>query len=659
MDNKDRIRRKAEEVYTDNANDNHMQDNPNDLIHELRVHQIELDMQNEELREVQIELEDSRRKYFELYNLAPVGYLTLDKNGIILEVNLAGASILGVEKSKLINSAFINYVESGSRHILHHNLKKALDNGEKQKFEIKLLNDDKSIVLNETIAINDVNGNLKEFRTVLTDITEQKITQDALIESQLRLSELIDFLPDATMAINVKGEIIAWNKAIVDMTGFTSEDMLGKKNYEYSLPFYGVRKPILIDLVLKCDKKVFEKKYQFINRENNAFIAETEVNLNGNLHVLWVKAVPLYDQNDDINGAIESIRDITEFKKYQVALKKSEERFRAVAESAADAIVTTDSDGNIIFFNDSLIKIFGYSRNELNGKSLTLFMPKRFKQKYLKELQSFKKSGKHKLIGKTVNTIGLKKDKTEFPFEMSLSAWQSEGRTYFTSILRDLTERKEAEKQIKKSLEEKEILLREVHHRVKNNMQIISSLLNLQTKNVDNNKIVNLLKESQNRVKTMAIIHEKLYQSKDFTKIDVADYIQSLVSAIFFSYAVKGSQITSILDIDDIKFNMETAVPCGLIISEIVSNSLKYAFPDGINGKLKVSMKKYGDKFELIVCDNGIGLPKDLDFKNTESLGLQLVNSLVDQIDGEIKLNKSHGTEFKIIFKEIEYKKRL
>jgi PAS domain S-box-containing protein len=659
LDNKDRIRRKAEEVYTDNANDNHMQDNPNDLIHELRVHQIELDMQNEELREVQIELEDSRRKYFELYNLAPVGYLTLDKNGIILEVNLAGASILGVEKSKLINSAFINYVESGSRHILHHNLKKALDNGEKQKFEIKLLNDDKSIVLNETIAINDVNGNLKEFRTVLTDITEQKITQDALIESQLRLSELIDFLPDATMAINVKGEIIAWNKAIVDMTGFTSEDMLGKKNYEYSLPFYGVRKPILIDLVLKCDKKVFEKKYQFINRENNAFIAETEVNLNGNLHVLWVKAVPLYDQNDDINGAIESIRDITEFKKYQVALKKSEERFRAVAESAADAIVTTDSDGNIIFFNDSLIKIFGYSRNELNGKSLTLFMPKRFKQKYLKELQSFKKSGKHKLIGKTVNTIGLKKDKTEFPFEMSLSAWQSEGRTYFTSILRDLTERKEAEKQIKKSLEEKEILLREVHHRVKNNMQIISSLLNLQTKNVDNNKIVNLLKESQNRVKTMAIIHEKLYQSKDFTKIDVADYIQSLVSAIFFSYAVKGSQITSILDIDDIKFNMETAVPCGLIISEIVSNSLKYAFPDGINGKLKVSMKKYGDKFELIVCDNGIGLPKDLDFKNTESLGLQLVNSLVDQIDGEIKLNKSHGTEFKIIFKEIEYKKRL
>ncbi len=224
---------------------------------------------------------------------------------------------------------------------------------------------------------------------------------------------------------------------------------------------------------------------------------------------------------------------------------------------------------------------------------------------------------------------------------------------------KEIESRKSAENKIKSSLDEKNILLQEIHHRVKNNMQIISSLLNLQTRYVDDEEAVNVLKESQNRVRSMAMIHEKLYQSKDLSHINFLDYIQSLVSNLFYSYNVKNPQIKSILKIDDVKLNMETAVPCGLIISEIVSNSLKYAFPNEMHGEILVSLKSVENGYELIISDNGIGLPSELDIDNHKSLGLILVKSLTEQIDGKITIKRNHGTEFKINFKEQKYKERI
>jgi two-component sensor histidine kinase len=166
------------------------------------------------------------------------------------------------------------------------------------------------------------------------------------------------------------------------------------------------------------------------------------------------------------------------------------------------------------------------------------------------------------------------------------------------------------------------------------------------------------LKESQNRVRSMAIIHDKLYQSNDFTKIDLSEYIKSLVNGLFYSYSIE-DHINSSIDVDDVLLNIETAVPFGLILNELISNSLKHGFPERRSGELYISLKFVDDKYELIVGDTGIGFPEDIDFKKTDSLGLQLVNNLVNQIDGEIELNKSHGTEYKIIFKELKYKERI
>ncbi|MDI6644320.1 MAG: PAS domain S-box protein [Methanobacteriaceae archaeon] len=634
--------------------------------------------------------------------------------------------------------------------------------------------------------------------------------------------------------------------------------------------------------------------------------------------------------NKEDQNAIETlsftILEALNRKKSEITLQRNEERFRAVAESAIDAIVTTDVDGKIKFFNKSLQKIFGYSPDELTGSPLTILMPERNKNDYLQELKRFKKSGKHRLVGRVVETIGLKKDGTEFPFEMSLASWKSGKKTFFTSIIRDLTEKKAAEEKLKwsdkrlqmgmemaklvyweydiendlftfddkfyslygtsakkeggnqmssqeyaerfippeeqdlvgievskaletedpdysstlqhsiiradgerrtiivrikiktdengkkigtigvnqditelkkaeealkesdqllsdiinflpdatftidaegkviswnraieemtgiwaeeilgkgnyeyslpfygerrpmlidmvnasedeinkyypklkrkgniltaetdvslnrnietvwalavplydskdnfkgaieairditkmkesqrkieRELKEKEMLLKEIHHRAKNNLMIISSLLNLQSSYLKDKESQDIFIESQKRARSMAIIHERLYRSTDLKKIDFRDYIQSLATELFHTYVDDPSRLQLKINVDNIFLDVNTAIPLGLIINELVTNSLKYAFPNGKSGEIDIDFHKKDDYYEFTIKDNGIGFPEDLDFHKTDSLGMQLVNSFTDQIDGKIELDRRNGTKFKIIFKE-------
>jgi two-component sensor histidine kinase len=219
---------------------------------------------------------------------------------------------------------------------------------------------------------------------------------------------------------------------------------------------------------------------------------------------------------------------------------------------------------------------------------------------------------------------------------------------------------------IKKSLEEKEVLLKEIHHRVKNNLQIVSSLLSLQSRYIKDKRMVEMLKDGQNRIKSMALVHEKLYQAGDLAKIDPSGYIRDLASYLLRSYEAMPGGVGLKVKADDVLMGIDTAIPCGLIISELVSNSLKHAFPLCAQNsadktgcredEIVIDLSSGNDgKFTLIVSDNGIGFPKDLDFRRTESMGLQLVNTLIDQIGGTIELDIRGGTEFKITFAEPKY----
>jgi len=215
-----------------------------------------------------------------------------------------------------------------------------------------------------------------------------------------------------------------------------------------------------------------------------------------------------------------------------------------------------------------------------------------------------------------------------------------------------LTENEISNEKIARSLEEKEVLFREIHHRVKNNMQIVSSLLNIQSQNIEDKKYKDLFIDSQNRILSMSFIHEKLYQSENFAQINFKEYINEIVSNIFSSYS-QNTNIKIDIDVDDIQINMDYAVPCGLIINELVTNSFKYAFPDGRQGKIQISAKSNDNNMiQLSISDDGIGIPKDLDIRNTKSLGLDLVTSIAEgQLQGEIILNREKGTEFQINFR--------
>jgi PAS domain S-box-containing protein len=239
----------------------------------------------------------------------------------------------------------------------------------------------------------------------------------------------------------------------------------------------------------------------------------------------------------------------------------------------------------------------------------------------------------------------------EFSADVLLTAFNFKGKRVLQATVRDITERKIAEENIKKSLNEKEVLLREIHHRVKNNMQIISSLLNLQMGYIKDKNITDIFSESQNRILSMALVHEKLYQSSDLRMIDFKGYINDLGANLLQSY--NANYIKLNVNVEDISLDIDLAIPIGLIINELITNSLKYAFPDGMKGEITISISSINENMlKLVVSDNGIGLPKDLDVRNTKTLGLHLVTLLAEnQLKGKIDINREKGTEFQIKFK--------
>jgi PAS domain S-box-containing protein len=221
------------------------------------------------------------------------------------------------------------------------------------------------------------------------------------------------------------------------------------------------------------------------------------------------------------------------------------------------------------------------------------------------------------------------------------------------ALVSDITKRRQMEVKLKNSVKEKEMLLKEIHHRVKNNLMVISSLLNLQSQYIKDKEALNIFKESQSRARSMALIHELLYKSTDLKRINFGDYIRTLSSELLRTYST--GNILLNLFVEDLMLDINTTVPLGLIVNELVSNSLKHAFPQGQEGNIVINFHKSKEKYILIVKDDGVGFPEEVDYKNSDTLGLQIVNSLTGQIDGVISLEKGKGTKFTLKLREEAY----
>lgn len=209
--------------------------------------------------------------------------------------------------------------------------------------------------------------------------------------------------------------------------------------------------------------------------------------------------------------------------------------------------------------------------------------------------------------------------------------------------------------EVNQLLQDKEMLMKEIHHRVKNNLMVISSLLSLQSRYIKDEATREIFKESETRAKSMALIHDRLYRSGDLKSIDFPDYIRSLTRDIFNTYVTRRGRIQLQMNVQDVMVDVNSAVPLGLIINELVTNSLKYAFPDDRDGIIRISFHEDGDEYALEIGDDGIGIPADFDIEKSDSLGMLLVNSLTSQIQGELELKRDPGTTFIIKFREDQF----
>lgn len=348
----------------------------------------------------------------------------------------------------------------------------------------------------------------------------------------------------------------------------------------------------------------------------------------------------------------------------EIAIKNAQqaealERRTKIIDQVRDSVVTSDLNGLVTSWNKGAERLYGWTAEEAIGQHIHLLVHPEDDLQYLKSitLEPVREKGEHQ-----VEKLMKKKSGEEFWGHLSLSQIKDNNGnlTGYHSYSMDITERKNTEEKIKSSLKEKEVLLKEIHHRVKNNLQVISSLFYFQAKQVKNQHTRDIFTQSQNRIKTMALIHEKFYQSHDLRKIEVGEYIESLAKYILNSLTPEGNKIQVDVNVSDVLLNVDTASPCGLIINELISNSIKHAFPDEKYGKVSIYIGLVRkNKYKLIFRDNGVGLPENINFRDTDTLGLKLINTLVKQLDGTIELIVNNGTEFKISFSELNYEHRM
>lgn len=461
---------------------------------------------------------------------------------------------------------------------------------------------------------------------------EMKKSIERLAESEEKYSNLFHHSNDAIIIHDQDGNILDVNKRALDLFGLRKSEILKRKvldlhpeeEFETSKKaFQAIKKNGCVDfecLFMKKNKEVFP-----------AEVSSSLFKVGGKRLIQCV------------------VRDITERKKADQVLNESEKKFRSLVENANDAIYIITHEG-FQYVNPAFEQLTGYTSKEVCEKTFnfwSIIHPDDIKM--IRGRETARKEGK-KVPSRYEFRILAKDGKTKIVEPATVSIGEK-GEAKVIGILRDVTERKQAEERIKTSLREKDVLLREIHHRVKNNMQIISSLLRLQARLVKDSKMVEMFKESQNRIRSMALIHEKLYQTEDLSRINFAEYIRSLTVHLFHTYRVNPNVVKMNTEVEDVYLNINKAIPCGLVINELVSNALKHAFPNGKRGEIRIKLySNRQNRTKLIVSDDGIGLPGSLNILEPETLGLQLVNDLVKQIEGTIKLDRTEGTTFYISF---------
>ncbi|MBI5681305.1 MAG: PAS domain S-box protein [Methanobacterium sp.] len=611
-----------------------------------------------DIKNMELSLKKSKKKYKALIKASPEAVIVTNLDGIIDFVSPKTLDLGGFKNFEdILGKSAFEFIAPEYRQKAISDFHKTLNQGLSKNAEYKILKSDGSEYIGNLNAslIKNENDEIESVVCTLRDITKIKKAEDAIKKSESYYRTIFENTGTATLIVDEDSTISLINTEGEKLCGYKKEEVEGKISWKNF---------VLDDYIEKMEE------YHHIRRINPDLPPRNYefelVDKYGNIKdiLLTVALIP------QTKKSLVSLLDITDKKQSRRALFESEKKYRQLVENAHEGIWSIDSEGITTFVNPRMAEMLNYNIEEIIGKPIFSFIE-------TKDIETAKKYIKRSADDiKGQNDIKfIKKDGSKIYTSIETSPILDEdGNTIgVLSLVADISKRKKTEKEIKASLKEKEILLKEIHHRVKNNLQIISSLLNLQTGYINDEDTLDVFKESQNRVKSMSMIHEKLYRSKSMVKIDFGEYVTDLTRNLFYNYKIDRSIIEYNTKIDNIFFDINTAIPCGLIINELVTNCLKHAFsdieaqkslyepftPTNTKNEITIELTPLDDEFALTVADNGIGFPDNTNFRNTKSLGLQLVNNLVEQLDGTIKLDKTNGTKFRIIFKELKYKERI
>ncbi|MCH2235932.1 MAG: PAS domain S-box protein [Crocinitomicaceae bacterium] len=620
---------------------------------------------NTSKRRNQLELENSQRNFKNIVDTSPAAIFIFSESDELLYSNTLGDQVLKNQfktESKQLKDIFAKDHYDVIKHLANSSTNAPyieIDLKGGTRFSVKLVNITYNNEPAKLISLTDVTlqyqFNTQKLRAEIAEesnfelekeIVQHKRTQEELLEKSSRLNAFIDSSANLYIAtLNRKFEITSMNsnfhKEFVRQSDFT--------------PKIGGN---LFDIITTSErgKQWFEHKLKrTFAGQDQVIVSKFPTNTGKEL---WVE---IFLNPIKIGGKTSSeisiiAHDISEKLENERLIKASESRNRALLQAIPDLIFRVTSEGVFTDFkinnldDSEIFYEFTTTKDIIGKKLIEVFSIDGTAADFMEYVK--KSIETDQLITHYYKIKREVKGKNRTLYYENRYSKISDNEVLI--IARNITDQEENEVKLRDSLKEKEILLKEVHHRVKNNLQVINSILNLQTSYIEDPNTLEFINESQNRIRSMSFIHESLYLTENFSSINFLNYITNLVNNLFHSYQTHDNRINLNLDVAETHLLLDQAIPCGLVLNELLSNALKYAFPDERKGELHVSLKEVDGKIHLMVKDDGVGLPKDFDLKNLDSLGLNLVEVLVEQLDGTLELESNKGTKFLIIFDKAE-----
>lgn len=491
----------------------------------------------------------------------------------------------------------------------------------------------------DKVLRKDANGRTMEYIGTARDITDTKATelklkqQLAAMETSADGIAILDLNGIFTYANNAHAATFGCND-VSEIVGKSWKDLYDRETIDF------VEKDVVPHILANG-----VWKGELLGKKKDGTHFPVEVSITSISH------------EGQLQGAVCIYRDVSDRKQAEAELQATQKRFQSILDNCPAAIYVFDTAEKHVLVNRFYEQKSGYTNAELRGKSHFDIWPNELATEVSATLRQVISSGKPMEIEETIP------HGDGFIYAVTLRFPLLDDRGVpdaVCSISTDITDRRIAEMKLEASLKEKELLLQEIHHRVKNNLQVVASLLNLQQRTIQDPAVAQLFEDSRNRVYTMAAVHEKLYQSKSLDRINLGDYLRDLVNGLIQSYNVNSNYIQFEINTDLINVNIETAIPCGLIVNELVTNIVKHAFPDRRQGKVLVECLATSDgSIQLKVCDNGVGIPAHIDLSRASSLGLRIIGQLSRQLKGKMKIEATEGTCFALKFAELKYRNRI